>query len=78
MDSFFANASFWPAFDQEHVRAERVLPSDCFPSTTHSQRGDFDLSINLGGVHGHDHMPVLNPIMHQDLVFGQFDQGYGD
>jgi hypothetical protein len=37
MDSFFANASFLSAYDQEHLRKERVLPSDFHPSAVPSQ-----------------------------------------
>ena len=71
---FFANASFLFAYDQEHVSGERVLPSDFHPNVVPNQGGDFDLSFNQGEVH----VSVLNPILHQDWVFGQFDQGPGD
>jgi hypothetical protein len=46
MDSFFANASFLFAYDQEHVSGEPVLPSDFHPNAVPNQGGDFDLSFN--------------------------------
>jgi hypothetical protein len=73
MDFFSANASFLSAYAQDNVRGERVLPNDYHPSATPSQGGDFDLSFNQDGVQGQVQVTGLNPILHQDLVFGHFD-----
>ena len=78
MDSFFANASFLSAYAQEHVRVECVLPNDYHLSATPSQGGDLDLSFNQDGVQRQVHVPGVIPIMLQEFVFGQFDQGPGD
>ncbi len=72
MESFFANASFFCASDQDHVRGELGLhgiPTDLHPCVIPSQRGDISLSFNMEGVQ----MLGLNPTWHQNGVFGQFD-----
>ncbi len=70
--------SFISAYAQEHVRVEGVLPNDYHLSATPSHGGDLDLSFNQGGVQGHVQVPWVIPIMLQECVFGQFDQGPGD
>jgi len=76
MDSFFANASFLSAFDQENVRQLRVHPPVGSPGSVHLRERDSDSNSNMGG--GLGIIPVFNPVSSPNLDFGHFDQGYGD
>ena len=76
MNSFFANAAFLSDFDQDVVRVER--PLDCLLSPAPSLEGVGDPNNMGSGVRDQDHVPVWNPGVHQDLVFGRFDQGFVD
>ena len=73
MDSFFANASFLFAFDQDPARGDQefsVVQSYAVPS----QGVDIRLGLNERG----GQMLGLNPNWHHIWVFGQFDHGLGD
>jgi hypothetical protein len=67
MDSFFANAAFLSDYDQGLVRVES--PLDCHLSPAPSLEGGGDPN-NMGS--------VVHDQVHQDLVFGRFDQGFVD
>jgi len=62
MESFFANASFLFAFDQDPVRGEPVLTIDHHPCVVPSEGEDISLSFNQGELQ----MSGLNPNWHQD------------